>query len=250
MEDNKINKPQLEKGYTKIANDILEGLCRIKLTSYQTRVLFYIFRKTYGYNKKEDWISVNQIAEATGIRQTHVSRAKKELLLRKIITLNGIKIAFQKDCTLWIDIPVQVHKKTSLIQDKNIPIQVHKKNIPLQVPNIPIKVKNIPVRVLNMPLQGNTIDNIQKTITKDNLQKKYSSIKNIDLSVMEEIAEKYGVPVAFVQSKFDDMVNWMAAKGKTYMNYKAALMNWVKSDALKIIQKERQINNKYSVTKV
>jgi hypothetical protein len=42
----------------------------------------------------------------------------------------------------------------------------------------------------------------------------------------------------------------MAAKGKTYMNYKAALMNWVKSDALKIIQKERQINNKYSVTKV
>ena len=250
MEDNKINKPQLEDGYTRIANVILEGLCRINLTSYQTRVLFYIFRKTYGYNKKEDWISVNQIAKATRIRQTHVSRAKKELLLRKIITSNGTKIAFQKNSTMWCDIPIQVHKKTSPIQNKNIPIQVNIKNIPLQVSNIPIKVKNIPIRVLNIPLQGNTIDNIQKTITKDNLQKKYSSIKNVDLSVMEEIAEKYGVPIAFVQSKFDDMVNWMAAKGKSYKDYKAALMNWVKSDALKIIQKERQIFNKYSVTKV
>lgn len=250
MENNQINKPQLEDGYTRIANAILEGLCRIKLTSYQTRVLFYIFRKTYGYNKKEDWISVNQIAEATGIRQAHVSRAKKELLLRKIITLNGIKIVFQKDSTMWCDIPVQVNKKTPLIQNKNIPIQVHEKNVPLQVSNIPIKVKNIPVQVSNMPLQGNTINNIQKTITKNNLQKKYSSIKNIDLSVIQEIAEKYGVPVAFVQSKLDDMVNWMTAKGKTYKNYKAALMNWVKSDALKIIQKERQNFNKYSVTKV
>jgi len=250
MEDNKINKLQLENGYTRIANEILDELCKIKLTSYQTRMLLYIFRKTYGYNKKEDWISVSQIAEATGIRQTHISRAKKELLLRKMITLNGIKIAFQKDSSLWIDMPVQVYKKTSPIQDNNIPIQVHKKNIPLQVSNVPIKDRNIPVQVLDIPPQGNTINNIQKTITKDNLQKKYSSIKNIDLSVIQEIAEKYGVPVAFVQSKLDDMVNWMAAKGKTYKNYKAALMNWVKSDALKIIQKERQFNNKYSVTKV
>jgi len=250
MEDNKINKLQLENGFTRIANEILDELCKIKLTSYQTRVLLYIFRKTYGYNKKEDWISVNQIAEATGIRQTHVSRAKKELLFRKIIRLNDIKIAFQKDSSLWIDMPIQVNKKASPIHDENIPNPVHEKNIPLQVSNIPIKDRNIPVQVLNIPLQGNTINNIQKTITKNNLQNKYSSIKNINLSVMEEIAEKYGVPVIFVQSKLDDMINWMAAKGKSYKNYKAALMNWVKSDALKIIQKERQINNKYSVTKV
>ena len=234
MDTNKTDNLQIEKGYTRIPNDILEGLCKINLSPYQARVIYYIFRKTYGYNKNEDWISVNQIAKEIGIRQSHASRTKKELLLRRILTSNGIKIAFQKDSSLW----------------RNIPVQVCEKNIPVQVIHIPIQDKNIPVPILNIPVEGDTIDTIQKTITKNTLQKKYSSLADIDLPVLEEIAQKYHVPPSFVQSKLDDMSNWMAAHGKTYKDYKAALMSWVKSDALKIIQKERQIVNKYSVTKV
>lgn len=228
--------PQLEDGYTPIANEILDNLCKINLTAYQARIIWYIFRKTYGYHKKEDWVSVSQIVEATGLKQSHVSRAKKELLLRGLIyTPTGIKIAFQKNSRLWKDIPNEVYRK---------------KNIPLQDMNIPQQVKNIPHEVLNIPQQGNTKDTIQKILTKDTIQKKYSSIKNIDIRVMEEIATKYNVPTHFVESKFDDMQNWMAAKGKVYRNYKAALSNWVKSDALRIAQKERQMVNKFSVTKV
>src|SRR3990167_1947302 len=138
--------PQLEDGFTRIANEILEALSRTNLTSYQTRILWFIFRKTYGYHKKEDWISVQQIVEGTGIRQSHVSRTKKELTQRGIIyTPDGIKIAFQKDSTKW----------------KNIPNEVYRKKY------IPQQVKHIPHKVLNIPQQGHTKDNIQKIITKD-----------------------------------------------------------------------------------
>jgi len=143
-----MNTPQLENGYTKIANEILEKLSTINLSSYQTRVLFFIFRKTYGYGKKEDWMSVSQIVEATGIHKAHVSRTKKELIMRKIVTSNGNKIAFQKDSRLWCELPKQVtvtsrgNKVTSTGQ----------------------KVTNSGQK---LPVQADTKDNIQKIITKD-----------------------------------------------------------------------------------
>jgi len=100
--------PQLEDGYTKIANEILEKLATINISPYQMRLLMCIFRKTYGWGKTEDWVSVSQFVEATGIGKTHVSRAKKELLLRNIVTSNGNKIAFQKDWRLWRELPKKV----------------------------------------------------------------------------------------------------------------------------------------------
>ena len=153
--------PQLEDGFTRIANEILEALSRTNLTSYQTRILWFIFRKTYGYHKKEDWISVQQIVEGTGIRQSHVSRTKKELTQRGIIyTPNGIKIAFQKDSTRWKDIPNEVYRKKY----------------------IPQQVKHIPHKVLNIPHQGNTIDNIQNITTKDNINRIFPFFEKVNPS--------------------------------------------------------------------
>ncbi len=103
-------------------------------------------------------------------------------------------------------------------------------------------------------VQPNETNNKENTVNTENTDnkriQKFSSQQDITLPVMNEIAEKYHVPLSFVQSKFDDMSNWMAAKGKVYKDYKAALSNWVKSDALKIAEKERQAINKFQVTKV
>ena len=102
--------------------------------------------------------------------------------------------------------------------------------------------------------QQSDTNNKDNNVNNENNDKKkiqiFSSKGDITLPVMNEIAEKYHVPLSFVQSKFDDMSNWMAAKGKVYRNYKAALSNWVKSDALKIMEKERQTTNKFHVTKL
>ena len=102
-------KPQTENGYTKIANEIIEALCVTNLSSYQSRLLWAVFRKTYGFNKKEDWISNSQLIEITGLRKGHVSRTKKELIQRKIlVTSSGNKIAFNKNYKRWRELPGKV----------------------------------------------------------------------------------------------------------------------------------------------
>lgn len=95
---------------------------------------------------------------------------------------------------------------------------------------------------------NNILINNNNTNTYYNKGTSYSSIKDLTNETLQEIADKYKVPLPFVLSRLDDMKNWMDAKGKKYKNYKAALMNWVKSDAMKIVM--NQPVNKFGVTKV
>ena len=46
--------PQKENGYTPIAHEILEALAKQLLSPDEWRILMIIFRKTYGWDKKED----------------------------------------------------------------------------------------------------------------------------------------------------------------------------------------------------
>ena len=93
--------PQLEDGFTQIAHEILENLMRTYLPPNQWQVLLCIIRKTYGFRKKIDWIANCQIAEATGLGKTTVSRALARLKEQGLISRNGKKTGFQKDWELW-----------------------------------------------------------------------------------------------------------------------------------------------------
>ena len=95
--------PQLENGHTRIANEILEALVRINLSPYESRVLWFIIRKTYGWHKKLDRISISQIANGTGILRQNVFRALKSLHLKNMIFRPSNKhVGFQKDYTMWV----------------------------------------------------------------------------------------------------------------------------------------------------
>jgi len=100
--------PQSENGHTDIANEILEALCKVNLSSYQNRVLMAVFRKTYGWNKKKDWISNSQIVDLTGLKKQHVSRALSELKKRNMIIREGFDTSFQKDYEQWKELPKKV----------------------------------------------------------------------------------------------------------------------------------------------
>jgi len=67
---------------------------------------------------------------------------------------------------------------------------------------------------------------------------KFSKIDDLGEQDLIEIANKYQVPLAFVRSKYDDMLLWAGerpgnakVKGR---NWKLTLMKWVKTDAIKI----------------
>jgi len=101
--------PQIENGHIKIANEVADQLCRLYVTNYEQRVLWAIFRKTYGWNKKSDKISYTQFEDITGLKRQHIGRAIKLLQQRNIITVSGNKhglvYAFQKDYHLWTTVP-------------------------------------------------------------------------------------------------------------------------------------------------
>ena len=112
--------PQLEDGYTKIANEIIEALCRINLSPYESRVVWGIFRKTYGYNKKEDWISLSQFSDLIDLDRRLIHRATKSLENRNIIVINRDdkrkpNYMFQKDYTKWLLSSVKMTKSCRIL---------------------------------------------------------------------------------------------------------------------------------------
>ena len=77
---------QVENGnYTRIHNEILETLAKTRLSPLEFALLMVIFRKTYGYQKKNDVISISQFCEITGASRTGVIEALNNLVRLKII---------------------------------------------------------------------------------------------------------------------------------------------------------------------
>jgi len=83
-------------------------------------------------------------------------------------------------------------------------------------------------------LEENRLD--KDRTDKKEVGKTISSINTEE--IFQEIADKNGVPLFFVQSKYDDLVDYCESKGVTYKSYLAALRNWVKRDAEKIRKDE------------
>ena len=79
------NGPQREDGFTAIANEIMEQLAAVSLRGQQFRCLMFLFRKTYGFNKKEDKISLSQWAQGTKLDRNNAWRELQGLIKRNVI---------------------------------------------------------------------------------------------------------------------------------------------------------------------
>jgi len=100
---------QTENGFTAIANELLEALARIRIPGEARQVLDVILRKTYGYKKTEDRISLSQFCLATGMSKTRVCQALNKLLNMKLITKKGNALGnsyrINKDFDTWKPLP-------------------------------------------------------------------------------------------------------------------------------------------------
>ncbi len=192
--------PQKEHGYTGIANEIIEALCRTNLSPYESRILWCIFRKTYGFQKKEDWIALSQLVTLTGMRKSHVSRAKKKLLDRKIVTQTGNKIAFNKFYTQWRELP----KLVTVTQTGN---------------------PELPKQVIPLPKQGHTKETYTKetiTITTEEILKWFRQLGTIESpeGYLITLTRRYGV------ERIESV--WKKHKGKVWMNSSAKFVEQLK----------------------
>lgn len=121
--------PQCEDGYTRIANEIMDALAKIRIPGEERQVLDSIMRKTYGWNKCEDLIALSQFVEMTGLNKPHIIRAIQGLLSKKVIivTEKGNDPAkvykFNKNHDEWIPLPkkVTLPKKVISVAEKDNP---------------------------------------------------------------------------------------------------------------------------------
>lgn len=91
----------LDNGYTRIANEILDAVMIVGLTKHQLLIIMAVWRKTYGYNKKTDWIGNEQMELMIGIDKTKCSTAKNQLFRMKILIQEGRKIGINKNISEW-----------------------------------------------------------------------------------------------------------------------------------------------------
>lgn len=129
--------PQVEDGYTKIANELLDAMCRVQLSGQQWKVLHAIIRKTYGWNQKADWISGSQIAQMTGLNRIDVCQALHVLRQRRIILRDHKLTGVQKDYAMWLDVTqtgnvTQMGNTNTVTETGNTVTEIGNKMLPKQ----------------------------------------------------------------------------------------------------------------------
>ncbi len=83
------NVADLDDGYARLSNMLLEAYSGADLTKRQFKVLLAILRKTYGWNKPMDRITDSQLSEITKLPVKRCNEAKLELVRMNIIKQQG-----------------------------------------------------------------------------------------------------------------------------------------------------------------
>jgi phage replication O-like protein O len=214
--------PQLDNGYTKIANEILDALISHRLSGQEYQVTLYIIRKTYGFQKKCDYISMGQIAKATGIVRTKICKLLNNLYAKNIIGVvqkgNSVVqkgntplncLYFSKDYELWKTLP----KKVGVVQKGNTMCGTIVQQGVVQKDN-----KGV--------VQKGTHKRKKETLTKE-IKHIYGEFKNVKLS-----SEQYQKLIAKLgDAKTQDWITTLdegiELKGYKYRNHYLAILKWI-----------------------
>lgn len=133
--------PQKENGFTPVANELLEALARTELKGSGYALVFAIMRKTFGFHKKEDRISISQLQEMLHISRRAVIYNLQELEAKKIIFIkrerDGVKnrvnlIKLNKDYETWV-----VQNSAPQVEKNRTSAKLRKKVVQNQVKNLP-----------------------------------------------------------------------------------------------------------------
>jgi phage replication O-like protein O len=203
--------PQKENGYTPIANELLEALAGIRIPGEARQCLDVIIRKTYGWGKTDDIISLSQFALITHMGKTHILIGLRKLEEMKILVIqkgnvNGNKYKFYKDFDRWRPLP----KKVIVTQKGNGVTQKGNESLPKKV---------------------HTIDNLQKTQTQKKAKpdpNRHQIPPSLEMVAQYCLERANGIdPKNFMD--VNDGKGWMY--GKTKMkDWQAVVRTWERMD--------------------
>ncbi|EIN7266351.1 replication protein [Salmonella enterica subsp. enterica serovar Give] len=119
--EQELRVADIDDGYTRFANELLEAIASADLTARQLKVMLAYVRKTYGFNKKTDRIADEQIAQLTGLSRQNVNKAKKELISMNCLFMDGNQIGVNREVSAWLFSKcLQVSNFVSKLETKNV----------------------------------------------------------------------------------------------------------------------------------
>jgi phage replication protein O, N-terminal domain len=71
------------------------------LSETELCVVLAVWRKTYGYNKKMDWVSNDQLEQMIAKHHTHCSKAKSQLVAKKVLVQEGRNVGMNTSIIEW-----------------------------------------------------------------------------------------------------------------------------------------------------
>jgi phage replication O-like protein O len=89
---NAMTKSELSTGYVPLPSSVYEAFARTQFSGHERRVLDVIIRKTLGWNKLSDVVSMSQFVNATGLTKSEVCHAVDKLKKRNVIGRVVVKI--------------------------------------------------------------------------------------------------------------------------------------------------------------
>lgn len=121
-----MSNVQIENGYTRIANELLEVIFRTKLNATQLKILLCIIRYTYGFGRKEHELSLSFISKSTDISKRYISSELNKLIEMKVVLVakehtdtQSRKLKLNKNYETWVGCRtiLQQANKTSTDED-------------------------------------------------------------------------------------------------------------------------------------
>jgi len=199
--------PNSKNGHIDIPHDIAEALMKVNLSGYQYRIIWCIFRKTYGWHKSTDKISLMQFEKMTGLKRKYICRAIENLEDKNMIIVDRNSYVnthkFNADYNTW-KFKTSPKIGTSQNRVKPVPKKGHK-----------------PV-----PKKGHTKEK------KETIQKKeYAEFVTMTEKEYQNLVSQYGEHNTRLMIKKLD--NYKGANGKKYKSDYRAILSWVADEVLK-----------------
>jgi len=227
-------KPQLEDGHTRIANEILEHLIKMHLSPNQWQVLLCIIRKTYGFQKKVDYIANFQIVEATGLCKAVVSRTLHSLNDMKLIDRKGKYIGFQKDWEQWQKLAVlstvQELAEQSTLSSK---LAEQSTNKSLQNSQPELAVLSTELAISSTKVSSPRVTQKKKETIQKKLYKRKGEFQNVLLT--DEDYQKLIDKLGETKTKewIEELSFGIESKGYKFQSHYATILNWVRREQKK-----------------
>lgn len=248
--------PQLEDGFTRIANELFEAVLGFGFTQRQLLVVLTVLRKTYGYGKKEDDMSASQISKICSVGRQHVTTVLGELLRMNVITKApghfGMIVGVNKKYGEWLPLErvTKVDAEPAPLPtsgESDSPESGHVSRIRTspEEGHVPNQECSSPkLGQVDSPESGHTKENLSKETQKKGRARR-GEISLIDwlaackaageLSVPKDdpifdYAEKQALPIDFVRYAWLEFRRKYTESGKKQKDWRATFRNAVREN--------------------